>query len=43
MDQKIKKIQKVTKKLAKEEASLIKMDKKHDRKMAKCDKMMKRK
>jgi hypothetical protein len=41
MDKKIKKLQKDTKKLAKQEASLLKEDKKHDKvidkaKMKKC-------
>ena len=44
MDKKIKKLQKDTKKLAHEESSLLKMDKKHDKKLEKCDmKMMKKK
>ncbi len=43
MDKKIKKIQKKTKELEKDEASLLKMDKKHDKKLDKCDMMMKKK
>lgn len=43
MDKKIKKLQSTTKKLAKDESSLLKMDKKHDRKLDKCDMMMKKK
>jgi hypothetical protein len=39
MDAKIKKIQAGTKKLAKQESSLLKMDKKQDRKIDKCEKM----
>jgi hypothetical protein len=42
MDAKIKKIQKTTRKLAKQESSLLKADKKQDAKMGKC-KMMKKK
>ncbi len=43
MDKKIKKIQKDTKKLAKEESSLLKADKKQDKKMAACEMKMKKK
>ncbi len=43
MDKKIKELQKGTKKLAKQESSLLKMDKKHDKKLDKCDMMMKKK
>ena len=43
MDKKIKKIIGETKKVEKDEKSLLKMDKKHDKKMAACDKMMKKK
>lgn len=42
MDKKIKKIMKTTKKLEKDEKSLLKMDKKHDKKLDKCDMMMKK-
>jgi len=43
MDDKIKKLQKSTKKVMKEESSLLKADKKNDMKMAKCKKSMKKK
>lgn len=43
MHSKIKKLQKDTKKIEKEEASLLKIDKKHDKKIEKCDMMMKKK
>lgn len=44
MDKKIKKIQQKTKSLEKDEASLLKADKKQDMKIEKCDsKMMKKK
>jgi hypothetical protein len=43
MDKKIKKIQTATRKLQKEESSLLKMDKKHDKKLEKCDMKMKKK
>ncbi len=43
MDTKIKKIQKTTKKLAKEESSLLKADKKRDKKCAHSEKMMDKK
>lgn len=43
MDAKIKKIQKKTKSLAKDEASLLKLDKKQDKKIDKCDMKMKKK
>jgi len=42
MDKKIKKIQKDTKKLAKEEASLLKADKKRDKECEMGEKMMKK-
>lgn len=42
MDKAIKKIQKKTKELAKDEGKLLAMDKKHDKKLKKCD-MMKKK
>lgn len=41
MDSKIKKLQKGTQKLAKEEAELLKMDKKNDRIVNKAKKKMK--
>jgi len=41
MDQKIKKLQKDTKKVVKEEASLLKEDKKHDKVIEKAKKKMK--
>lgn len=41
MDEKIKKLQKNTNKLVKEEASLLKADKKHDKVIAKAKKKMK--
>ena len=41
MDEKIKKLQKNTHKLQKEEASLLKADKKHDKIIAKAKKKMK--
>lgn len=41
MDKKIKKLQKDTKKLAKEESQLLKMDKKHDKVIAKAKMKMK--
>ncbi len=43
MDKKIKKIQKVTKDLEKKESELLRLDKKHDKKLAKCDARMKKK
>ncbi len=43
MDSRIKKIQKDTKKLAKEESSLLKADKKRDKSCAMGEKMMKKK
>lgn len=43
MDNKIKKIQKDTKKLAKEESSLLKADKKRDKMCEMGEKMMKKK
>ena len=43
MDKKIKKIMTGTKKLEKQETSLLKMDKKHDKKLEKCDMKMKKK
>lgn len=39
MDRKIKALQKKTKSLAKDEANLLKADKKMDKKMASCAKM----
>jgi hypothetical protein len=41
MDEKIKRLQKDTKKIVKEEASLLKEDKKHDKVIAKAKKKMK--
>ncbi len=41
MDKKIHKLQKTTKKLEKEEASLLREDKKHDKLIAKAKKKMK--
>lgn len=41
MDAKIKKLQKDTKKIAKEESSLLKEDKKHDKLIDKAKKKMK--
>ena len=41
MDKKIKKLQKDTKKLAKEEASLLRQDKKHDKIIDKAKSKMK--
>lgn len=43
MDKKIKKVLKKEKSAEKETKELLKMDKRHDMKMAKCDKMMKAK
>jgi hypothetical protein len=43
MDKKIKKIQATTKKLGKQESSLLKMDKKQDKKLEKCPKTMMKK
>ena len=43
MDEKIKKLQKDTKKLAKEESSLLREDKKHDRLIEKSKKKMRKK
>ena len=43
MDAKIKKIQKKTKSLEKDESKLLKADKKQDAKIAKCNMMMKKK
>jgi hypothetical protein len=43
MDAKIKKIQAENKKEGKDLKSLLKMDKKHDKKIEKCDMMMKKK
>jgi hypothetical protein len=43
MDEKIKKLQKNTKKVMKEEASLLKEDKKHDKVIANAKKKMKTK
>lgn len=43
MDAKIKSLQKDTKKLAKKESALLKEDKKHDKKIDKCDMMMEKK
>lgn len=43
MDKKIKSMQKVTKKLAKEESSLLKADKKRDKVCDMGEKMMKKK
>lgn len=43
MDKKINKLRRDTKKIEKEEVALLKADKKHDKKLAKCDMMMKKK
>lgn len=43
MDKKIKALQKKTKAIEKDESSLLKMDKKNDKKIAKADKIMKKK
>ena len=43
MDKKIKKISRETKKVEKDLKGLLKEDKKHDRKLEKCDKMMMKK
>lgn len=43
MDEKIKSLQRDTKKLAKKESALLRLDKKHDKKLAACDKMKKAK
>ena len=43
MDKQIKKVKKDVKKAEKDTNSLLKLDKAHDKKMAKCDKMMKKK
>jgi len=43
MDKQIKKVKKDVKKTEKDTNSLLKLDKAHDKKMAKCDKLMKKK
>ena len=43
MDKEIKKVGKDLKKATKDNKSLMKLDKAHDKKMAKCDMMMKKK
>lgn len=43
MDERIKKLQKDTKKIMKEESSLLKEDKKHDKIIAKAKKKLKKK
>ncbi len=43
MDKEIKKVGKDLKKASKDNKSLMKLDKAHDKKMAKCGKMMKKK
>lgn len=43
MDKKIKSIMKDTKKIEKKESSLLKADKKQDKKMDRCDMKMKKK
>ncbi len=42
MDKKIKKIMKTEKKAVKETGALLKMDKKNDKKLERCDMMMKK-
>ncbi len=43
MDEKIKRLQKDTRKIVKEEASLLKMDKKHDKTIDRAKKVLKKK